>query len=360
MMVAVSAGIIGCSKKKEDEATKVNLGLTAVKPIVTDSAPSAFGSATAASLNPYAGSCPTDNPVNLAEEVLACLSEQVLPVALVGENVSLGQWYLHWVNNLDTNIQALNTRFETKPTCMDSSIVDVEFDLDRLTGDAGLLPIVTMKLQCRESFSSTDTTQTQDGAFGIVDSKIYYVTRSSTANGNQRSYILTLAQANLDGTDARIWVVLSSGNSGVAGDEDVSVMRISATPGTNSFAVERVSTNGNNNRITNFIAISDGTALKLDADNTAQGGSLDTCVSASNISEASTGCGAMTSFPVGSGTNVMSLGDSAFFNVSTLSTALATNFDSTSTTSIEASASAAFVAASVLSGVSELVPTTGQ
>jgi hypothetical protein len=364
LVINGALAFLGCSSNKDDAKGKISLGLNALKPIVSASAPTVFGASSSGlvslkslenkSTDEVSAMSLCDGAISSADKVRACLYDQILTSDLPA-NVAVGQWYLHWINNLDSNVQELNTRFETKPTCLESTPIDISFDLDTLVGPGESLPSVGMKLQCREVFSSTDSSQHQDGAFGISNDKIFYVTRSRSSNGNQRSYMLVLAQSDVNGTEARIWVVLASGRAGILGDEDVSIMRINANKTTKSFAVERITTNGNNNRLTNFIAIADGLNLKLIADNIDSSGSLNECVLANNAATAGS-CGSLTSFPVGVDATQMSLGTSAFYNVGNTRTALNSQMDSTSVGTIEASPAAAFTADSVLQLVPNLIP----
>ncbi len=248
--------VVGC----DSSSSNSTLGLPLVSPIVEGATPSVFKTAVAAFIPgtdlqqaPLRSACSVTNDASFRE----CLLSLVLsPTAPDG---ALGQWYLHWVRSTDEKVKEFNSRFSSTLACLSTTPIDMEFDFSG-TGKmdlTGLGPVST-KLQCWESLSLPEgETGTADMAFSVVDGEttiVQRVVKPGTSNGS--GSIMTIAKVNSAGNEAKIWVLLSSYQSG---NKTAIVNRILSNSETKAFAIDWLTTDVDSNRYRNFFLRSNGT-----------------------------------------------------------------------------------------------------
>lgn len=309
--VAMVLAFAGCGKK--DEA-KISLGLQKVEPIVIEATPSGFassGASLSSEVKPL-GSC---NNVLDGASFLNCLAQTSL--SDTQPEGAIGQWYLWWIKSLDRRIDEFNTRFTAVPTCLSATPTNVTFDLSGITSGT-TMPTLTVPLQCFETLSTPNNEGSMDLSFSKVDGKVYVVNRSTNRYNNTDQFIITIAETDEEGTEAKIWVLMGGTQSMVGGGgayNSVAIMRIYANKETGEFAYNWLTNDYGSNDFTNVFVRSNGSdglyvtgrsGSDLTTDFDFGSSATSVCLTPSDLSVVSTSCTGLDVFP--SSTSGISLG----------------------------------------------------
>lgn len=307
--MALALTFTACSK---NEDAKISLGLQQVEPIVVEVTPSGFasGSASLSGVKPL-GSC---NSVLDGASFLSCLAQTSL--SETQPDGAVGQWYLWWIKSLDNRIEEFNTRFTAVPTCLSETPTDVTFDLSGIASGTAL-PTLTVPLQCFETLSTPNNEGSMDLSFSKANGKVYVVNRSTNRYNNTDQFIITIAETDEDGTEAKIWVLMGGTQSIPSGGNygSVAIMRIYANKSTGEFAYNWLTNDYQSNDFTNVFVRSNGndglyvrgrsgSSLTTDFDFGSSATSV--CLTPSDLSVTSTSCTGLDVFP--SSTSGISLG----------------------------------------------------